>query len=442
MIAFLPDRRWYLVAAGLALVAPLALLWSSLSAVFVGFDVVWVALLVIDGWRAWGIDLARLGIVREAPPAFSVGRSLPISYWWTNPAKRDLTLRIREVFPEPLVPASGAERRLVLPAGEAIREEVLVGPEHRGKGTGGTIHLRMLGPWRLCWRQARRDMPWRAIVYPNLVGASLRSLPTQAQRRREAGFRSVRRLGEGRMFESLKEWVPGEDTRTIDWKATARRGKVMARQYEDERRQQVLLVIDAGRMLTAEVDGRPRLESVVEAALHLAHSAVEHDDNIGLMVFADEVQQFLPPSRGRRALRGVLDALAAIEGKLVEPDYPAAFAYLAARNRKRALTVLFTDVIDRTASEALVAQVGTLRPRHLPLAVTLRDPSLERLATVRPATAAAAFERAAAEELLQARESALVEMRARGVLILDVPPSGASGAVVEQYNRLKRRGVL
>jgi uncharacterized protein (DUF58 family) len=300
----------------------------------------------------------------------------------------------------------------------------------------------MLGEWGLCWRQARRELPWSAVVYPNLVGASLRSLPTRAQRRREAGFRSIRRIGEGRMFESLKEWVPGEDTRTIDWKATARRGKIMARQYEDERRQQVLLVIDAGRMLTAEVDGRPRLEAVVEAALHLAHSAVDHDDNIGLMVFADQVQQFLAPARGRRALRGVLEALAAIEGTLVEPNYPAAFAYLAARNRKRALTVLFTDVIDRTASEALVAQVGTLRPRHLPLAVTLRDPSLEHLATARPATAGAAFERAAAEELLQSREAALVEMRSRGVLVLDVLPSGASTAVVDQYNRLKRRGVL
>jgi uncharacterized protein (DUF58 family) len=104
--------------------------------------------------------------------------------------------------------------------------------------------------------------------------------------------------------------------------------------------------------------------------------------------------------------------------------------------------VLFTDVIDRTASEALVAQVGTLRPRHLPLAVTLRDPGLERRATERPTTAAQAFERAAAEELLQSREAALAEMRSRGVLVLDVSPGGASDAVVEQYNRLKRRGVL
>jgi uncharacterized protein (DUF58 family) len=439
---YLPDRRWYLGAALLALAAPIALVWPGAGALLLGMDLVWLLAAVIDGWRLSGLDPATIGIDRDAPPAFSVGRALPVSYRWTNPLHRPMTLRVREVFPPQLSPEAGLERRLRIRPSDWVREDVVLHPERRGKGAGGMLHLRILGPWGLVWRQTRREVPWQATVYPNLIGASLRSLPTQAQRRREAGFRAVRRLGEGRMFESLKEWVPGEDTRTIDWKATARRGKVMARQYEDERRQQVLLVIDAGRMLTAVIDGRARLESVVEAALHLAHSAEEHDDNIGLMVFADTVQQFLPPARGRRALRAVLNALAAIEGRLVEPNYPAAFAYLAARNRKRALTVLFTDVIDRTASEALVAQVGTLRPRHLPLAVTLRDPALERLATTRPATAAAAFERAAAEELLQSREEALAEMRGRGVLVLDVPPSGASAAVVEQYNRLKRRGAL
>ncbi len=160
------------------------------------------------------------------------------------------------------------------------------------------------------------------------------------------------------------------------------------------------------------------------------------------MVFADTVQRFVPPGRGRRALRAVLDALAAAEGRLVEPDHPAAFRYLAARNRKRALTVVFTDVIDRTASEALLAHAATLRPRHLPLAVTLRDPALEAIATRRPARAGEAFERAAAEELLGARDQALADMRGRGVIVLDVPPESASRAVVEKYHQLKRRGLL
>ncbi len=252
----------------------------------------------------------------------------------------------------------------------------------------------------------------------------------------------MRRPGEGRLFEGLREWVPGDDTRIIDWKATARRGKPIARQYEDERRQQVLLAIDAGRLLTAEVDGVARLEAVVTAALHLAYAAVEHDDNVGLLVFADTVQRYVAPARGRRALRAVLEGLAAAEGRLVESDYPAAFRHLAARSRKRALTVLFTDVIDRTASDALVAHAATLRPRHLPLAVTLRDPALEAMASARPATPGQAFERAAAEELLTAREAALAEMRGRGVMVLDVPPASASAAVVERYHQLKRRGML
>jgi uncharacterized protein (DUF58 family) len=441
-VIYLPARRWYLVAA---LLAPLALLgfwWPAAGVVLAGLDLLWILAAVIDGFRLAGSDPAAISIVREPPPAFSVGRTLSVTYRWSHPFKRRLRVWVKELFPPALEPAGMGERQLRIDPDATLREDIAVTPRHRGKGTGGRLYLRLLGPWELVWRQVRRELPWQATVYPNLVGASLRSLPTQTQRRREAGFRNVRRLGEGRLFESLKEWVPGEDTRNIDWKATARRGKVMARQYEDERRQQVLIVIDAGRMLTAEVEGRPRLESVVEAALHLAHSAEEHDDNIGLMVFADEVQQFIPPARGRRALRAVLDALASIEGKLVEPDYPAAFAFLAARNRKRALTVLFTDVIDRTASEALVAQVGTLRPRHLPLAVALRDPSLERLATARPHTTGEAYERAAAEELLQSREEALAEMRTRGILVLDVPPAGASTAVVEQYNTLKRRGAL
>jgi uncharacterized protein (DUF58 family) len=138
----------------------------------------------------------------------------------------------------------------------------------------------------------------------------------------------------------------------------------------------------------------------------------------------------------------VLDALAGVEGRLVESNYPAAFAYLAARNRKRALTVLFTDVIDRTASDAMLSQVGSLRPRHLPLAVTLRDPALERLANARPEDVDGAYQRAAAEELLQAREEALAEMRGRGVLVVDVLPDGAARAVVQQYERLKRRALI
>ena len=437
-----PSRRWFVVAAGLALLAPLARWWPGAALGLVALDAAWVLALAVDAWRAAGVRLEEVTVTREAPPAFSLGRSFPVSWRWASAVPRALVLRVREAFPAPFGAGWDAEREVRLPPRGAATERADLRPVRRGRATEGTLHLRLRGPWGLCWRQRRRALPWNVTVFPNLVEAAIRALPTQVQRRREAGLRNVRRLGEGRVFESLREWVPGDDTRVIDWKATAKRGKPMARQYEDERRQQVLIAVDAGRMLTAESEGRARLEAVIDAALQLAYAAIEHDDNVGLLVFADRIQHFVSPARGRRALRRILDALATTEGRLVEPDYPGAFAFLAARNRKRALTVVFTDVIDRTASDALVSQVGSLRPRHLPLAVTLRNPELDRLAAARAATVASAFERAAAEELLQAREEALADMRARGVLILDVPPTGAAKAVVDQYTLLKRRAAI
>jgi uncharacterized protein (DUF58 family) len=435
-----PSHRWLKGAAVLAVVAPLGFTVSGGAALLFAVDLLWIAALLVDA--ALTPAPRTLEISREAPVAFGVGRAAVVRYRWRHRRRRRETLVVRERLPGPLGGATTPTRRLAVPPNEGLEEHVELVPVRRGTGTGGDLAVRILGPLGLAWRQETVALPWQATVYPTVPESPLRALPLQLLRRREAGLRTIRRPGEGRLFEGLREWVPGDDTRTIDWKATARRGKPIARQYEDERRQQVLIVIDAGRLLTAEVDGVARLESVISAALQLARAAVDHDDNVGLMVFADTVQHYVAPGRGRRALRAVLDGLAHAEGRLVESDYPAAFRYLAARNRKRALTVLFTDVIDRTASDALVLHSATLRPRHLPLAVTLRDPALEALAAKRPSAAAEAFERAAAEELLGAREAALVEMRSRGVMVLDVPPNGAGESVVTRYHQLKRRGLL
>jgi uncharacterized protein (DUF58 family) len=435
----LPSRRWLAVAAALTLVALLGLAWRDALTALVLLDALWVGGFVLDA--ALAARALPLEVVRESPPAFSMGRTLPVRYRWRHAAGRPVVALVREALPPPLGVATPTRRLRLLPDAVTI-EDVATAPVHRGKGTGGTLYVRLLGPLGLAWRPVRLALPWHATVFPSLLGASTRALPPDAARRREAGLRNVRRRGEGRLFEGLREWVPGDDTRAIDWKATARRGKPIARHYEDERREQVLLVIDAGRLLTAEMDGTPRLETVLEAALRLAHAAVEHDDNIGVMIFADEIQSFVPPSRGRRGLRNVLEALAAAEGRLVESDYPAAFRELALRNRRRTLTVLFTDVIDRTASSALLTHAATLRLRHLPLAVTLRDPALERVAQAAPAGVAVAFERAAAEALLHARDEALADMRRRGILVLDVLPAGAAEAVVERYEQLKRRGLI
>ncbi len=380
-------------------------------------------------------------MTRDSAESFTAGRKTQCTYRWRNPAGRNARLLVREMRPA-IIGGALRPRSVTVPGGGTARDRLPVTPRRRGRESGGWLAVRSRGPLGLAQRQGRIDLPWQARVYPSLPASRLKASVAEAVRRRESGLATLRRPGEGRLFESLREWVPGDDTRHIDWKATARRRKVIARQYEEERRQQVMLVLDAGRLLTAEVGGEARMEYVVRAALWLAFAANYHDDNVGLMVFADTVQHYVAPQRGRRGLRQVLDVLATVQPRLVEPDYPAAFRYLAVRNRKRALTVFFTDVIDRLASEALVSHVGSLRPRHLPLVVTLRNPDLDRAAAARPAEVSEAYRKAAAEELLEARGEALAGMRRAGAVVLDVPPGSASRAVVEQYLELKRRGRL
>jgi len=260
----LPSRLWLTVAGSLALVGLAGLLWPGALPLMLALDFLWVVAFAVDAAAA--AVAYPISVTRDAPPAFSVGRAFPVRYRWWHGKRRALLLLAQETLPAPLGVATGV-RRLRLEPEAATIEDLLVSPVGRGRGAGGRIDLRVLGPLGLAWWRRRIELPWQVIVFPNLTGASLRALPPQARQRRQAGLRNVRRRGEGRLFEGLREWVPGEDTRIIDWKATARRGKPIARQYEDERREQLLIVIDAGRQLTAEVDGVPRLESAVDAAV-------------------------------------------------------------------------------------------------------------------------------------------------------------------------------
>lgn len=432
----IPTPRAFVVAAGFAALTALAGVWPAALWLSILLLAAWVVLVLADGQRAGGVEL---DVERVAPAAFSVGRELPVDYRWTLGGARRQHIEVRERWASALTPS--AEPRILDLAPGETREHLMARATRRGVAAGGAISVRRLGPLGLTWWQQSFARPWNVTVFPSLASVAHRGLSVDA-RRRVAGLRAVRARGEGRLFETLREWVPGDEPRIIDWKATARRGKPMARVYEDERRQQVLMLLDAGRLLTSESDGVARLEAAIDGALQLAYAASEHDDDVGILVFADTVQAFVPPMRGRRGLRAVLAALATVEGRVVESNYPAAFRHVALHHRRRALTVLFSDVIDRTASAALLTQASTLRPRHLPLAVLLRDPAVEKLATTVPTQPREAFERAAAEELLEERDAALTAMRRQGVIVLDVRPEGAADAVVAGYERLKRRGVL
>jgi uncharacterized protein (DUF58 family) len=259
-------------------------------------------------------------------------------------------------------------------------------------------------------------------------------------RLRDAGVRNVRLRGEMGAFESLREYVPGDDPRTVDWKATARSASVMVRQFEAERSQQVLLAIDAGRLMTERVGERERMDHALSAALVLADVASLSGDRVGLLVFSERVHYYLPPAR--LPLARISEVLSRVEPRMVESNYPAAFTYMARQLRRRSLIVLFTDVIDAGASSALLAHLTRAAHRHLALVLALRNTALEADASVAVQDEAGAFRRAAEEELLQARAAALATIRRVGVLVADVRPQDAAPTAVTRYLEVKARRLL
>jgi len=435
----LPTRRALALLVGMTPIALLGYVWGQALDALVGLDLVLILAFLLDAGLAPG--LREIAVTYDGRTSFSVGRETPVHYRWQNFSRRAARLAVREMRPA-LLGGAQRVREVTMAARGATREALTVTPVARGRERAGWQAIRSRGPLGLGSKQWRVSGDFAVTVYPTLPASRLKASIAEAARRREAGLRGLRQLGEGRQFESLRAYVSGDDPRHLDWKASARRRRLIVRQFEEERRQQVLLVLDAGRLLTADVEGESRMEHVVRAALWLAFAANHHDDNVGIMVFSDEVRHYVMPQRGRRGLQQVLDVLAVVEPSLVESDYPAAFRYLAVRNRKRALTVLFTDVIDKLASDALITNVASLRPRHLPLVVTLRNPDLDHAAGQRPTSVNGAFRKAAAEELLAERDDALFQMRRGGAVVLDVHPRSASRAVVDRYLELKRRGRL
>src|SRR5258706_3491804 len=283
-----------------------------------------------------------MGFSGDAPPAFSGGGVGGVSYGGGMPPAGWGGWRVGGGGPV-LRGGTQPPRPVSVPPHGEVRDAVSVHPVRRGREQAESgFAVDSIGPLGLGRRRAAIALPWDAAVYPPLVTVRLRASVARAQRRHEQGIAPLRRLGEGRLFESVREWGPGDDLRHIDWKATARRGKIITRQYEAERRQHVLLVLDLGRLMTAEAAGVSRLDYVVQAALELAYTAVQHDDNVGGMAFADGVQHFVGPQRGRLALRRVLDVLARGESQLGGPHHSGAVPYLPGRNRQRGPTGQFT----------------------------------------------------------------------------------------------------
>ena len=436
MIGIVPSGRTLLL---LGLATPLFLAGWTLG---LAWDAAILALALADGRRTRAPGASRI------PPRISTLAAVSkVEVALSNPTNRTLTVRVvddldpclrRKSGPDGEDPENGA--RVRIPPKTNARWTYRIVPRTRGFLKLGDIHLRTRSPWGLAWRRSRVAASHVLQVQPGIRDLlkdrrahALRQLKTPGRRR-------ARLRGEGREFESLRDYVRGDDPRTIDWKGSARRTELVVRTYEAERSQSVVLAIDAGRHMRERLSPtRERIDFALGACMMLSSRAQRFGDKIGVMVFDRDIRHLSPPRRADPPT--LAKVLAGVETKLAEPNYPLAFATLGRTFRKRSLVILFCDVIDDTVSQALVSSLSRVGRTHLPLAIAIRNPELEAAAS-RSAAGADVYRRAAAEELLQARSNTLRTMQRSGIVVVDTLPGDAMVRTLDKYVEIKERGLL
>ena len=382
----------------------------------------------------------RVDLVRRTKGKLAVGAKNRVTLHLRNRGDEPLSIVVRDAVP-PGFAAEPAEVELEARGhGEATATYELV-PPRRGRFAFGDLHVRARGPLGLAWVDGAIPAAAEARVYPDLRAAS-KLLAAAARELLPHGVRRLRRDGQGTEFARLREYVPGDPIRDVDWKATARRLAPVSRVYELERSQPVVLCVDAGRATAARAGALSKLDHAVNAALFLAFVAIRAGDRVGLLVFDDEARTFVAPGRGRAQYRKIVDALFAVEPSRTFTDHRALYRSLTARVRRRSLVAVFTDVLDEEQTRELVGPLRILARRHATLAVCMKDEAVDALVRRPPEAAGDALQQAVAVELLEERERLLVTLGQGGVHVVDVVPSELTAAAVNKYLELKRRAAI
>ena len=433
-----PTRRLAgaVLVAGVAWVIPV--IGAPLALVLLAAIVVAVA---VDYLRLPRRDAVT--IERSAPETLGLGDAADITYTTRSAWSWRARAALFDRMPTGLSGEMGKEVHDIPPLDERVFALPVVG-ETRGRYALGPVAMRITTPLGLLARivvtQPKEDES--ITVVPSLTNVRRFRLLALQNRLSEAGVRALKLRGEGTAFAGLRDYAPGDDPRLLDWKATARHGRLISREQTIERSQTVISLIDCGRAMTQLAGHYSRFEHVLSAALVLSDVAATSGDRVGLLAFDDQIRASMPPQRGDRALRGLHRALSGLDATLTEPDYLSAFRVLATSQRRRALVVFFTDVVDVRSAKTFISYAGRAAQRHLLVVVAIQNEAL--MAAAKPSTegATALYRSAAAEELVRERDEALARMRSAGLVVLDVSPARMAAAVVNRYLEIKARGQL
>jgi uncharacterized protein (DUF58 family) len=424
-----------LVAAVAAASAPSTATRTVLFAM-AAFDGAVVACVLAD--IALAAKVRPLRMVRAGDTMVRLGESATVTITVENPGRR-----LRGVLRDAWPPSAGAHPHHVpidIPSRGRTRIAVTLTPHRRGDRKAAVVTVRSYGPFRLAARQGRHEVPWALRVMPPF--GSRRYLPEKLARLRELdGQHRALQRGQGSEFDSLREYVLGDDVRSIDWRGSARRAEVVVRTWRPERDRRLLIVLDTGRTSAGRVGGMPRLDWEMDAALLLGALAARAGDRVDMIAFDRRIRGRVQGASRSQVLPALVQAMASLEAELIESDWSAMASAVLGHARQRCLVVLLTDLNAAAIQEGLLPRLPALAAHHLLLLAAVADPRTDEMAAGR-GDAALVYDAAAAERARSQRAQISAALRRRGVEVIDAPPERLASALADSYLALKATGRL
>jgi uncharacterized protein (DUF58 family) len=407
----------------------------------------WWGILVVEGALLVGVlmDLALAGSVRRlvfgrgGDRAGRLGEQAAVTLTVANPTGRRVRGSLRDAWP----PSAGvvvSRHQLEVPAGEQRLIRTVLRPTRRGDRHAYRVTVRSVGPLGLAARQGSHQVPWQVRVLPPFT--SRKHLPAKLARLRELdGQVSVLVRGQGTEFDSLRDYVPGDDVRSIDWRATARRQSVVVRTWRPERDRHVLIVLDTSRTSAGRIGDAPRLDAAMDAALLLAALASQAGDRVDLLAFDRRVRASVQGASRGEVLSALVHAMAPVEAELVELDPAGLAATLLRRLSRRSLIVLLTSLDEAPVTEGLLPVLPRLARDHVLLVGSVADPRLDELAAGR-GDIDAVYQAASAERARADRRRVSDRLAQQGVTVVDASPAALAPELADAYLALKVAGRL
>ena len=422
------------------LLAAIALVVS----IYPDFQVAWTAvaagLVLLAGLDAFAaVRLPPPVLTRHVPGSLALGVRSEVRLRIANAAGSRVRLDLHDHHPASFE-ADGLPRRLELERAQWTEVAYQVRPVARGEAEFGPAEARLHSPLGLWLVSRPLGTPSPVRVYPNFRALAKYTLLATDNRLSQIGVLQVRRRGEGMEFHQLREYRQGDAQRAIDWKATARTSRLISREYEEEKDQRVLLVVDCGRRMASKDDQLSHFDHALNAALLLSHVALRQGDAVGLMTMAG-VNRYCEPRKSVAAVNAILNRVYDIEPTLAVPDYELAARDVMRQVRRRCLVIVLTNLRDED-DETLLPALKLLRTRHLVVLASLREAIISRALSARVDSFDRAVTHAAAADYLAARERAFRRIAAAGAVCLDVEPERLPISLVNRYLELKREGRL